>query len=71
MVWYLLLAAVVGFIIGVVVTRLLIKRPVLFGFLNVFKPTEPGEDPYLFLDLDIPPTQLYNEKYVTFEVSLK
>ena len=69
--WYIALSVVGGFVIGVIVARLLIKKPVLFGFLNVFESTEPGEDPYLFLDLDVPPKQLYNEKYVTFEVSLK
>ena len=71
MIGYLILTAITAFMVGIVFTKLVEKKPKVFGYLNVFNSTEDGEDPYLFLDLDIPPNQISKEKYVTFIVSLK
>ena len=71
MIWYILLALIVGIILGIILTKKLEKKPKIFGYLNVYESTEPGEDPYLYLDLDIPTKYICREKYVVFKVSLK
>lgn len=71
MVGYIILALAVGAIIGIFLTKKFERKPRTFGYLNVYESTEPGEDPFLYLDLDIPTKYICNEKYVTFIVSLK
>ncbi len=71
MVWYIILALIVGLILGIVLTKKFEKKPKTFGDLVIFESTEPGENPFIYVDWDIPPQRVYKEKYVIFKVSLK
>lgn len=68
------LCVLVGCILGVSICVLFGKKPkepTVCGFLNVFESDEPGENPYLFLDLDVTPQYISKQQLVTFKVSLK
>ena len=71
MIGYIILAVAVGIILGIFLHKFFEKKPQTFGDLVIFESTEPGENPYIYVDWDIPPQRIYKEKYVTFKVSLK
>lgn len=70
MIWYLL-TFVGGIIIGVIVKTIFNKKPVSMGYLNILNSNEPGENPYLYLDLDLSVDYIRQQKYATFTVSQK
>ena len=71
MIVYIIFALIIGLILGIVLTKKFEKKPKTFGDLVIFESTEPGEEPFLYVDWDMSPRQIYNEKYVIFKVSLK
>lgn len=60
-----------GVILGIALHIIFGKKPTPAGYLNIVESNEPGENPYLFLDLDISVNAMQKEKYVTFKISLK
>lgn len=66
--WYVL-AFIGGIIVGLVLK--IIFKPKSMGYLNIVNSNEPGEGPYLFLDLDMTVDYIRQQKYATFIVSQK
>ena len=68
--WYVL-ASVGGIIIGFIIGVIFKNKPKSMGYLNIINSNEPGERPYLFLDLDMTVDYIRQQKYATFIVSQK
>lgn len=62
------------FVIGLIVGSLImycLTHPKIMGTLRLYESDEPGEQPYLFVELGRPVDELSRHKYVHFKVSLK
>ena len=66
-----LLALVIGILLGAVFRSVFIHKPKPAGYLNIVESNEPDEDPYLFLDPDITVQEMRKEEYVIFKISQK
>lgn len=59
-----------GILLGSLFTYLLL-RVRTSGNLRIVESNEPGEQPYLFVELDRPVHEIRKCKHVTFNISLK
>lgn len=59
-----------GIILGSLMTYILLRLRIT-GTLRIIDSNEPGEQPYLFVELNRPVYEVRQLKQVTFDVSLK
>lgn len=59
-----------GIILGSLLTYLFMRLRTM-GTLRIIESNEPGEQPYLFVELNRPVYDVSRRKHVTFDVSLK
>jgi hypothetical protein len=61
---------IAGVIVGLTIMFFL-TRPRIMGMLRLYESDEPGESPYLFVELNTPVYELRKHKHVYFKISQK
>ena len=59
-----------GLIVGLII-MFFITRPKIMGTLRLYESDEPGEQPYLFVELGTSVYELRKRKHVSFKISQK
>lgn len=67
---YYAIAVFVGVLLGVFLSRILVKRS-RYGILKVYIPDEQDEQPYLYVELTKPVDSICEQKQVLFTVNVR
>lgn len=61
---------IIGLLIGSIITYFITRKKTM-GVLKFYESDEPGEKPYMFVELDKPVSEIRRRDKVCFKISLK